>query len=129
MVLFSGSQRTETVHATIDAGGYGNIPKTASTKTLINALRFIPAGEIYLPKTMAWKPRGEGPINRAPRLTERERIILKGLASGLTNRKISERLGISEFSVKSYVRSLMHKLGLENRTQVAMYALKNGLSL
>ena len=55
----------------------------------------------------------------------RERQILKLIADGLTNRQIGEHLGIAEKTVKNYVSSLLSKLGLERRTQAAIFQLEH----
>jgi DNA-binding NarL/FixJ family response regulator len=61
-------------------------------------------------------------------LTDRELETLRLIASGLSNREIAERLVISEKTVKTHVSNILSKLGLEDRTQAAIYALKHGLS-
>ena len=61
-------------------------------------------------------------------LTERELEVLLLIAEGLSNRKIAKKLIISEKTVKSHVSSILSKLHLEDRTQAAIYALKNNLN-
>jgi DNA-binding NarL/FixJ family response regulator len=60
-------------------------------------------------------------------LTEREREVLEQIARGLTNREIAEKMVISEKTVKTHVSNLLDKLGLEDRTRAAIWALKHGL--
>jgi len=60
-------------------------------------------------------------------LTEREREALGLIAQGLTNREIGEKMVISEKTVKTHVSNLLDKLGLEDRTRAAIWALKHGL--
>lgn len=60
-------------------------------------------------------------------LTEREREVLRLIASGATNREIAEKLFISEGTVKNHVSSILNCLGLRDRTQAAIYAHENGL--
>ena len=60
-------------------------------------------------------------------LTEREQEVLSLIARGLNNREISEKMVISEKTVKTHVSNLLDKLGLEDRTRAAIWALKHGL--
>ena len=60
-------------------------------------------------------------------LTEREREVLGMIAQGLTNHEIAEQMVISEKTVKTHVSNLLDKLGLEDRTRAAIWALKHGL--
>ncbi len=61
------------------------------------------------------------------RLSPREREIIKMVALGLSNQSIGERLFISDKTVKNYVTSIRRKLGVENRIQIALYAIRCGL--
>jgi two-component system response regulator DevR len=67
------------------------------------------------------QPRDE----RLASLTEREREILDLIAEGLTNRQIGERLFLAEKTVKNYVSALLAKLGLQRRTQAAVYGVQH----
>ena len=58
-------------------------------------------------------------------LTRRELIVMKEISSGLNNKSISKKLNISEKTVKNHVSSILKKLELQDRTQVAIYAIKN----
>jgi len=60
-------------------------------------------------------------------LTEREREVLELIARGSSNREIAEKMVISEKTVKTHVSNLLDKLGLEDRTRAAIWALKHGL--
>jgi DNA-binding NarL/FixJ family response regulator len=61
-------------------------------------------------------------------LTKREIEVLKLVARGLTNQEIAQRLRLSEGTVRFHVGNVLGKLGLENRTQAALYALREGLA-
>src|SRR5438132_1547141 len=66
-------------------------------------------------------------FRRGPGLTERELDVLKGVASGLSDKEIALKLFLSEPTVKSHLRSVYQKLRIHNRAQAATYAAKNGL--
>ncbi len=73
-------------------------------------------------------PQSAKPGAGADALTEREIEVLRLIAKGLNNREIAERMVISEKTVKTHVSNILGKLRLEDRTQAAIYALKNGLA-
>jgi two-component system, NarL family, response regulator DevR len=67
-----------------------------------------------------------GADKRIARLTDHERTILELIAEGLTNRQIAEQLNVAEKTVKNYVSNLLAKMGMERRTQAAVYAARLG---
>jgi DNA-binding NarL/FixJ family response regulator len=67
------------------------------------------------------------PLPGEPKLTERERDVLRLVSQGRGNLEIAKELGISEQTVKTHVSSLLEKLGVDNRIQAAVYAVRNGL--
>jgi DNA-binding NarL/FixJ family response regulator len=67
-----------------------------------------------------------GEDKRIARLTDYERTILELIADGLTNRQIAEQLNLAEKTVKNYVSNLLAKMGVERRTQAAVYAARLG---
>jgi two-component system response regulator DegU len=73
-------------------------------------------------------PLVNGPLPELlERLSPREREILPLVAQGLDNKQIGKQLFISEKTAKNYITSIRKKLELANRTQIALYALRNGL--
>jgi NarL family two-component system response regulator LiaR len=63
-----------------------------------------------------------------PGLTPREREVLALVARGLANKRIAQELGIAEKTVKIHVSRILHKLGVADRTQAALYAVREGLA-
>ena len=70
---------------------------------------------------------GPGPESAA-RLTGRERVVLAEIARGRSNREIARILALSEKTVKTHVSAILAKLGVQDRTQAALYAVRHGLS-
>lgn len=116
----------------LEAGASGYILKGAETQDLINAVRTVAQGEVFLYPSLAGKLvkeylkqinlEGEGPS-----LSDRERQILRLIAEGFTSGEIAERLVISTSTVHSHRTNIMHKLELKSRHELVRYARQRGL--
>jgi two-component system, NarL family, nitrate/nitrite response regulator NarL len=127
VVLFSGQARQEAIFSALEAGARGYIPKTLPLTSLENALRFVAAGEVYLPSSLAEslvKPKKTGADSL---LSVTERNVLQGICQGDSNKQIGRNLDMTEVTVKMHVRAICAKLNVSNRTQVAMTAVMRGL--
>ncbi len=120
------------VFAAIRAGATGFLLKDVSPQDLAVAIHAARRGEASLAPGIATKllqeiaiGGGHGPEEHP--LTEREHAVLALIAQGRSNRQIGEELSISEKTVKTHVSNILTKLHLEDRTQAAIYALKEGL--
>jgi two-component system, NarL family, nitrate/nitrite response regulator NarL len=127
VILFSGSARIEVALRAIEAGVRGFIPKTLPVKSLCNAVRFVAAGETYLPQAFALAFAKPERKKRSTTISTAEKDVLKGICKGQTNKDIARELGLSEITVKMHVRSICSKLSVSNRTQIAMTAIAQGL--
>lgn len=123
----------EKVFPAIKAGAEGYLLKDSSPEELLEAIRQVSRGESSLHPAIARKLIRE--LSRPPEtpsevdpLTEREVDILNLLAKGWSNQEIADHLVISERTVRSHVSNILSKLHLANRTQAALYALKEGLA-
>ncbi len=133
LVLTSFSD-DEKVFAAIKAGALGYLLKDSSTQELIQAIRDVYSGESSLHPVIARKLIRElnRPATNLPQtdepLTEREVEVLVFVARGYSNQEIADGLVISERTVRTHVSNILSKLHLANRTQAALYALKEGLA-
>ncbi len=119
----------------VRAGATGYILKDVDPGGLVKAVRAAAAGESYLSPSIAGKVFDA--LNRLARqgesrprerlLTNREQEVLELIVQGCSNAKIAELLVISEKTVKNHVTSVLRKLDVKDRTQSAVYALKNKL--
>jgi NarL family two-component system response regulator LiaR len=131
LVLTSFSD-DDKVFAAIKAGALGYLLKQTSPTELFQAIRDVYNGESSLHPAIARKLIRElnRPTNLPPvdePLTDREVEVLIFLARGLTNQEIADDMVISERTVRTHVSNILSKLHLANRTQAALYALKEGL--
>lgn len=120
------------VFAAIRAGATGFLLKDVSPQDLAAAIHAARRGEASLAPGIATKllqeiAVGANPQSDEPTLTEREHAVLAQIAQGRSNKQIGEELSISEKTVKTHVSNILTKLHLDDRTQAAIYALKEGL--
>lgn len=117
---------SDAVLAAVLAGASGYLKKEVRSTALVDAIRQVAAGRSLLDpqviaQAMAQVRRAANTDERLSSLTDRERDVLELIAEGLTNREIARRLYFSEKTVKNNVSSLLRKLGLERRTQAAVF--------
>jgi DNA-binding NarL/FixJ family response regulator len=119
------------VHDAIQAGAIGYLLKDVLKADLLNALRSAAAGKPALhPDAQQYLMRQLSGSDSLPHsnLTARELSILQLIASGKSNKEIALTLNLTEGTVKGYVSTIFDKLGVEDRTQAALYAVEHGLS-
>ena len=118
----------------VRAGAAGYLLKDVSKDELVDAIRQVATGGAFIESQMLkgmlseMKPQGgAAPTPAAKNLTKREREILAFVAEGMSNREIAEKLVLSPETVKSHVAAILEKLNVSDRTQAAIYAVRNGL--
>lgn len=131
------TMHTEDEHliALLEAGAGGYLLKSVADRELVDAVRTVAAGDIYVQPTAARalarglaKREGTGEERtRFEKLTEREQVVLKMVAEGHTAPEIGEKLTISPKTVDTYKQRIGEKLGLTHRTDYVKYALRLGL--
>ena len=115
----------------LQAGAAGYLLKNAQPQEIARAVRAAHAGEALLDPQVAARllesiaqPAGQAPPDP---LTRREREVLELLGRGLSNKRIARELGIAEKTVKTHVGHVLAKLGVADRTQAALHAVRAGL--
>lgn len=123
----------EKMYPVIEAGAFSYLLKTSRASEVADAIRAAARGQSVLESQVASKmmnrfrqPQAEAPAHAE--LTDREMEVLRLLAQGKSNQDIADELIIGIKTVKFHVTNLLAKLGVEDRTQAAIYAYKNGLA-
>lgn len=125
VALMSGIAPAGAADRALALGASGFLPKTLPAKSVLNAIRFMAAGERYAPLDML-RGGGETQSALADTLTRRERQVLLGLCRGQSNKEIARDLDLSEPTIKLHVKLVCRKLQARNRTQAAMLAKEAG---
>jgi len=134
VIALTSFSENDKVFPAIQAGASSYLLKDVSPEALVEAIRAVHRGEARLhPEVMrklmdqiTRQPRGEKPAN-GPHLTERENEVIHLVTQGKSNREIAQALVISEKTAKAHISNILGKLGLDDRTQMAVYAIKNSL--
>ena len=133
IVFLTMSEEDENLFAAIRSGAKGYLLKNMHPKKLVAALRSVQRGESALSRSMTLRLMEELSRTKKPEvsvditLTHRELDVLRALASGLSNQEIARKFVISENTVKYHVHSILGKLGLADRKEVAAYAREHGI--
>jgi two-component system, NarL family, response regulator DevR len=111
------------------AGASGYVAKQLKGDDIVDAIRRIAGGQSLLDPAVTARARERlraepQQDERVARLSAQERTILELIADGLTNRQIATELNLAEKTVKNYVSNLLSKMGMERRTQAAVYAAR-----
>lgn len=133
-VVLSGSAERGLIHATLERGAAGFIPKNLTPDQIWSALETVLAGDIYFPAAFVddYRPQAAeipGPHHAltALALTPRQRDVLHALAHGLSNKEICRRLDLAEPTVKSHLGAVMRALAVNKRAQVLVWLARNGI--
>ena len=136
VVMLTGYDNPDLIFRALEAGAVGYLLKNTRSKEILDTLRRVAAGELLLNPELASKFLREFQRDQeveevrrlVQTLTAREEEVLRLVATGANNREISQRLFISELTVKMHLVSIFRKLQVNDRTRAAILALKAGLS-
>jgi two-component system, NarL family, nitrate/nitrite response regulator NarL len=125
VAVLSGTASRDLADAALRAGAKGFLPKSLPAQGMVEAIRQMGAGKVFMPVDLLVSDtvQGEGILS----LTRRETDVLRGLCAGKSNKEIARDLELQEVTVKLHVKTLSRKLGARNRTHAAMIARDEGL--
>lgn len=124
-IILTSSMREEDFNKANKANVDGYILKGAYTDDIIYALRVVVRGKRFIDPEILYYVNTQQNDHSIEHLTSREKDILLVLGEGLSNQQIADKLYISENTVKKHISSIFAKLGMEHRTQAALYANSN----
>jgi DNA-binding NarL/FixJ family response regulator len=132
VLMFSAFDNPTYFARALALGASGYLLKTSTAKQIINAIHAAAGGDTIWSKEELRRVTGAlgAPAVAStgdPQLTKRESEVLKQVAFGLTNREIAQSLGIGYETVKEHVQHILHKLGVADRTQAAVWAVRKNL--
>lgn len=124
IVVLTTYDGDEDIYSGLQAGAKGYLLKDAKPNELLNAIRIVNRGQQYIPPEVGAKL-----VQRMsnPELSERELEVLRLMAQGMSNLDIATALTIGESTVKSHVNRILSKLGVNDRTQAVIVAVKRGI--
>lgn len=130
IVMLTVSEHEDDLLTAFKAGARGYVLKGVSARDLVDIIRAVADGEVYVTPALAAgvlveMTRGR-PYDPLIELTDREREILQLVAKGLTNRQIGERMHLAEKTIKHYMTNVLGKLHVRSRLDAAMLIMRRG---
>jgi DNA-binding NarL/FixJ family response regulator len=124
VLVLTAYANDEQIDAVLRAGARGYLLKGAALAEIEHAIRAVARGERYVDGRIAARVDA---LSRAPRLSPREREVLRLVAAGRSNKEIAQDLGVTERTVKFHVTAIFNKLGAENRASAVTIAHQRGI--
>jgi DNA-binding NarL/FixJ family response regulator len=124
ILMLTAFDGDEDIHKALQAGAQGYVLKSSPGEKLLPALRAVAAGQRWIPNEVANRLASR---NTFESLTPREVQVLNHLAKGLANKEIADVLNISEHTAKDYLKSILAKLRVADRTEAVTAALQRGI--
>lgn len=124
ILMLTAFDGDEDIHKALTAGAQGYILKSATGVQLVPALRAVAAGKEWIPEEVAKRLAKRKAFDP---LTPRELEVLHELAKGLANKQIADVMNISQYTAKGYLKNILTKLHVSDRTEAVTVAIQRGL--
>jgi DNA-binding NarL/FixJ family response regulator len=122
VVLLSGQANIQIMQQSIQSGAAGFISKSGISEDLLEAVRQVLEGEVFIPAELKTAVQSGSPL----RLTQKQEQVLRGLLDGRSNKEIGDGLHVSEETIKTHVAAILRHFEVQNRTQAVMKAIEQG---
>jgi DNA-binding NarL/FixJ family response regulator len=127
VIVVTASEMADDALAAIRAGASGVVFKRFAIETLMDAIQAVSAGQVWMPPALQSRIARELREPAREPLTPREREIVRHVAMGLRNAEVGKKLFISEDTVKTHLNNVFQKLGVRDRVQLTLYAIRLGI--
>ena len=127
IVIVTAVEQSDQLLAAVRSGARGIVAKSAAVDTLMEALNAVASGHVWLSPALQSQLVGAIASPSADRLTTREREVVRLVALGLRNAEVAAKLFISAITVKTHLSRIFYKLGVRDRADLVLYAVRTGL--
>jgi two-component system nitrate/nitrite response regulator NarL len=127
VLVLTASESVENAIGAIRLGARGVVQKRFAVQMLMDAIRAVAAGLVWMPPELQTEIAAQWGASRAKQLTGREVEIVQYVAIGLRNAEIASHLSITEPTVKTHLNNIFKKLETRDRVELAVYALRHGM--
>ena len=127
VIVVTASEHAEDALAVIRAGASAVVFKRFAIENLVDAIEAVARGEVWMPSSLQARLASDLREPGPEPLTPREREIVRNVALGLRNAEVAKRLFISEDTVKTHLNNVFQKLGVRDRVQLTLYAIRMGM--
>lgn len=134
IIVTGPGRRDDDILRAVSAGAMGYVPEEATSEVMKKAVREVHKGSVWVPRRViaifierATAYAHQLHTRSAPKISQRERQVLRLLVAGCSNREIADELGIIEATVKAHVAQLLRKVGAPNRTALTVHAVTHSL--
>ena len=127
IIVVTAVEQSDQLLGAVRAGARGVVSKAAAVDTLMEALNAVSGGQVWLSPALQAQLVGSIASPSPDRLTTREREIVRLVALGLRNAEVAAQLFISAITVKTHLSRIFYKLGVRDRADLVLYAVRAGL--
>lgn len=126
VIIVTATERVEDAVAAMRAGARGLVFKRFAIETLLTAIHTVMEGHVWLPPALQTEMAARLREPSRVLLTRREREIVRHVAVGFRNAEVAARLGVTEGTIKTHLNNIFQKIGVRDRVELALYAVRLG---
>ena len=127
IVVLTGADNEDDLLNALRLGARAIVKKTFAAETIREAIRAVVGGGVWMPVDLRDKLAAKSPAKDVPGVSARESEIARYVAVGMRNAEVGRKLGITEGTVKVHLNNIFKKLGIRDRVELTLYAIRNRL--